>query len=202
MPAHTQHAITLALSGASGALYGQRMLLALERHPAISRIYFIASKTAAAIAQDELGVRGDGPLAARLLGRESAKVEECAEGDLWARPSSGSVKTLGMVVAPCSAGTLGAIANGISRNLISRAADVTLKERRKLILLLREAPYSLIQIENMRRVTEAGAIVYPASPTFYDKPADFTAAADQIAARMIDLLGLNPDPIKRWRSGE
>ena len=193
--------VTLALSGASGSLYGQRLLMALERNAGVDKIYFIASKTAAAIAADELGVRGDGPLPARLLGRESAKVTECAEGDLWAPPASGSVRQLGMIVAPCSSGTLGAIANGVSRNLIQRAADVTLKERRRLVLLLREAPYNLIHIENMRRVTEAGGIIYPASPTFYDKPADLAAAADQIAARCLDLLGLDPDPVKRWREG-
>lgn len=191
--------ITLALSGASGAIYGQRLLLALENHPEVDKIYFIASKTAASIANDELGIQGAGKLSQRLLGKKSKKIEELAEGDLWATAASGSVKIDGMVVAPCSAGTLSAIATGASRNLIHRAADVCLKERRKLILLLREAPYSAIHIENMRRATEAGAIIYPASPTFYDKPKDFTAAADQIAARILDLLGLEPQKIKRWR---
>lgn len=192
--------ITLAMSGATGSVYCQRLLLALDKHPEVTKIFFIASKTAAAIANDELGVQGAGKLSQRLLGKKSKKVEELAEGDLWAAAASGSVKIDGMAVAPCSAGTLSAIATGASRNLIHRAADVCLKERRRLVLLLREAPYSLVHIENMRRVTEAGAIVYPASPTFYDKPKNFIAASDQIAARILDLLGLEPEKISRWRA--
>ena len=191
--------ITLAMSGATGSLYGRRLLLALESHPEVGKVYFIASKTAVAIAHDELGIRGTGKLSQQLLGKKSNKVEELNEGDLWTPAASGSVKIDGMVVAPCSAGTLSAVATGASRNLIHRAADVCLKERRRLILLLREAPYSAVHIDNMRRVTEAGAIVYPASPTFYDKPKDFIEASDQIAARILDLLGLEPQKIRRWR---
>ena len=192
--------VILAASGATGALYTQRLLRAMEAHAGVGRIYFTATKTAAAIAADELGIQGDGPLAARLLGRVSPKITEFNEGDLWAPIASGTVHTDGMVIAPCSAGTMGAIAAGLSRNLVQRAAEVCLKERRRLILLLREAPYHRIHIENMLRLTDAGAIIYPASPTFYDRPADLAAAADQIAARVLDLLGLDPKEIKRWRT--
>jgi 4-hydroxy-3-polyprenylbenzoate decarboxylase len=125
-------------------------------------------------------------------------VETFSNDDRGASPASGSALTAGMIVCPCSMGTLSAISVGASRSLIERAADVTLKERRKLILVPRETPLSAIHLGNMLRLTRAGAVVMPASPGFYHRPEQISELVDFVVARMLDQLGVDQKLVKRW----
>jgi 4-hydroxy-3-polyprenylbenzoate decarboxylase len=135
---------------------------------------------------------------ARATGGDWTSVREFQDGDRGALPASGSQKTAGMVICPCSMGTVSAIAQGSSRSLIERAADVTLKERRKLILVPRETPLSLVHLQNLTRVTEAGAIVLPAAPGFYHRPTRVEELVDFIVQRILDHLALDIEIAQRW----
>jgi 4-hydroxy-3-polyprenylbenzoate decarboxylase len=192
----------LAITGASGSLCGRRLLAELAGHPDVARVNVVASRGSRKVAQEESGLQGEGQEEFRRLftPSESGKVRWHGEEDIEAPISSGSYPCDGMAVVPCSTGTLASIAHGVSRNLIHRAAEVSLKERRRLILGIRESPYNLIQIENMRLATLAGAIVAPITPLFYNRPVGLEEIVEQYTARVLDLLGLAHQIGKRWKS--
>ena len=176
--------IILAVTGASGSVYAERLLKYLSKNSKISAVF---SKNALKIYQDETG--------SELKENENVRIYD--DSDFNAPFASGSAKTDAMVVCPCSTGTLGRIATGVSDSLITRAADVMLKERRKLILVLRETPYNIIHIRNMETLTLAGAIICPASPSFYSKPKTIEEAVDTVVFRILDLLGIENSGF-RW----
>ena len=190
--------VVLAMTGASGAPYAVRLLevLALERVP----VWLIVSGHGMRLLKEECGL-ADMAALARATGGDWTSVREFQDGDRGALPASGSQKTAGMVVCPCSMGTVSAIAQGSSRSLIERAADVTLKERRKLILVPRETPLSLIHLRNLTRATEAGAIVLPAAPGFYHRPTRVEELVDFIVQRILDHLALDIEIAQRWGGG-
>ncbi len=183
----------LALTGASGAAFGVAALRRLAANPEVGALTLLLSPTGKRCLRDETG------LTVQDLGA-IPKVVHQDERDLGAAISSGSHRHDGMVVLPCSAGTLGRIAAGISDGLVSRAADVCLKERRPLVLCLRETPLNRIHLENLLRVHDAGAVVMPIMPGFYSRPASLEDLYDGFATRVLDQLGLaEPDP-RRWKS--
>jgi 4-hydroxy-3-polyprenylbenzoate decarboxylase len=180
--------LVVAITGASGAIYGARLLLALKKLRVES--FLIVSRAAQLTLKYETGYSLDG------LKRLADHVYE--EEDMAAPISSGSFKHDGMIIAPCSTKTLSAVANGYEANLVSRAAMVCLKERRRLVLLIRESPFSLIHLKNMTEATLAGAIVVPASPSFYNRPASIEEMVDQVVGRLLDLFGIEHGLTKRW----
>jgi len=176
----------VALTGASGSVYGIRLLKTMPGHRTV-----IVSDDAAAIAEQETGLtRGE---------IESLADDHFSNSDLAAPVSSGSVGFDAMVVAPCSASTMSKIACGIADNLITRAASVALKERRRLILIVRETPLSTIHLSNMERISSAGGIVLPACPAFYPKPQSVDDMVDFVVGRVMDVLGLENDLYERWK---
>jgi 4-hydroxy-3-polyprenylbenzoate decarboxylase len=187
--------VVLALTGASGAPYGVRLLDALARHRV--PVWLIVSSHGMRLLQDECGIGSLEELRA-ATGGDWRSVTPFSDGDRGALPASGSQRTQGMVVCPCSMGTVAAIAAGTSRSLVERAADVTLKERRKLILVPRETPLSLVQLRNLVTVTEAGAVVVPAAPGFYHRPTTVAELVDFIVQRVLDQLGLDIEIARRW----
>jgi 4-hydroxy-3-polyprenylbenzoate decarboxylase len=189
--------IVVAITGASGAPYAVRLLQALIT--ARQRIWLVVSEHGLRLLQTEVEISSIEAL--RLhVGADGwdAHVTRYEDGDRGAKPASGSARSAGMVICPCSMGTLSAIAQGSSRSLVERAADVCLKERRRLILVPRETPLSEIHLENMLRVTRAGAIVLPAAPGFYQRPAQITELVDFIVARILDQLHVPHELIRRW----
>ena len=189
--------IVVGITGASGAPYAVRLLQQLTAsHRPIS---LIVSKYGMRLLATETGIESmDGLREAVGKTAWDSCVRTYGNDDRGAPPASGSSLTAGMIVCPCSMGTLSAIAVGASRSLIERAADVTLKERRKLILVPRETPLSAIHLGNMLRLTRAGAIVMPASPGFYHRPKQISDLIDFVVARMLDQLGVDQSLVKRW----
>ena len=187
--------LVLAFTGASGAPYGVRLLevLVRERLP----LWLIVSRHGWRLLKQEQGV-GTAAQLKRATGGNWSSVTAFSDDDRGALPASGSQPTLGMVICPCSMGTVSAIAQGSSRSLIERAADVTLKERRKLVLVPRETPVSLIHLRNLVQVTEAGAVVLPAAPGFYHRPTRIEELVDFIVQRVLDQLGLEITIGRRW----
>ncbi len=195
--------ITVAITGASGAIYSRRFVRHLAAEPEVSEIQLVASTPALRVLHEELA---EGPvtlnnLAENLAGNSFGKIKVLSNSDIGASIASGSYPVDAMVVIPCSMGTLGAVAHGISRDLIQRAADVMLKERRKLILVIRDTPLNLIHLENMRLLTLAGATIFPAIPSFYHQPASIDDAIDQFLYRVMSHLGLRPAAAYRWEGG-
>ena len=196
--------IVVGVTGASGALYATRLLRALLAGE--HRVHLILSKYGRFLLREELGFRADGETVreflVRLYGEDSSTGElaEYGNNDLTCAIASGSVLTDGMVVIPCTAKTFAGIANGSSSNLIERAADVCLKERRPLVVVPRETPLNLIQLRNLAALAEAGATVLPAMPAFYQKPQSFDELADFIAGRVLDLLHIEHALFPRWRT--
>jgi len=189
-PSTTPSRLVVAVTGASGALYAIRFLRQASR--LYDQVYVTMSDQATAVFATEIGRTLPTPFtAADYLGDEAdfSNVTFLSSRDYFTPPASGSFRHEGMVVIPCSMGTLGRIANGISNDLTTRAADVCLKERRKLILVVRETPFNLIHLKNMTAVTEAGAIVLPAAPSFYNKPETVEDVVDTIVARVLQNLG-------------
>ncbi|PYO07482.1 MAG: aromatic acid decarboxylase [Gemmatimonadetes bacterium] len=189
--------IVMGITGASGAPYAVRLLEQLvAAHQPVS---LIVSKYGMRLLETESGI-GSMDALRDAVGKDGwdSCVETFSNEDRGAPPASGSALTAGMIVCPCSMGTLSAIAVGASRSLIERAADVTLKERRKLILVPRETPLSAIHLGNMLRLTRAGAIVMPASPGFYHRPTQIADLVDFVVARMLDQLGVEQTLVKRW----
>jgi len=189
--------IVVGITGASGAPYAVRLLQQLTAaHRSVS---LIVSRYGMRLLETESGIESIEDLRA-AVGKDGwdACIELFANDDRGAPPASGSALTSGMIVCPCSMGTLSAISVGASRSLIERAADVTLKERRKLILVPRETPLSAIHLSNMLRLTRAGAVVMPAAPGFYHRPKQISDLVDFVVARMLDQLGVEQHLIKRW----
>ena len=188
--------IVFALTGASGAPYALRLLRALAE--AKRETWLIVSSHGWRLLKTEADVADLPALRAHVGKGFDRHVRVFDDTDRGAAPASGSVLTAGMVVCPCSMGTLASIAAGTSRSLVERAADVTLKERRPLVLVPRETPLSAIHLENMLRLTRAGAVVMPAAPGFYHRPSSVDDLVDFIAARVLDQLGVAHSVGKRW----
>jgi 4-hydroxy-3-polyprenylbenzoate decarboxylase len=188
--------VVVAITGASGAPYGVRLLevLARRRVP----VWLIVSSHGWRLLQAEAGIASEDELRA-ATGGDWSSITLFPDGDRGARPASGSTRSAGMVICPCSMGTVAAIAGGTSRSLVERAADVVLKERRRLILVPRETPLSLIHLRNLTAVTEAGAVVIPAAPGFYHRPTGIGQLVDFIVQRVLDQLGLDIDIAPRWQ---
>lgn len=196
--------LTVAVTGASGSLYAQRTLTHLAASGRVERVNLIMSGAALIVARVETGAKfaeGD----ARAINEwaelppDSKLVRWHRLDNMAAAPSSGSHPQAGMIVVPCSMGTLGAIASGTIGNLIHRAADVTLKEGRKLVLVPREAPYNLIHLENMTRVARAGARIIPASPPFYHRPQTIRELVDHLVFRILDQFGVPHSRSTQWK---
>lgn len=190
--------ITLGITGASGAPYAVRLLRALNETGTPLRL--IVSGYGWRLLAEESGI--DGADALRAATGDWSRVELYDALDRGATPASGSAPSRGMVVCPCSMGTLASIAAGTSRNLVERAADVVLKERRPLVLVPRETPLSLIHLENMTRLTRAGATILPAAPGFYHRPQSVEEMVDFVVARILDHVGIEHTVGRRWKSGE
>ena len=187
-----QKRIIVGISGASGALYGLRLLEALRNTGAIE-IYLTISLTAKTLLRDEI--------AADALDRAIQLADRYYEAYELAAPiASGSFLTDGMIIAPCSAKTLAAIAHGLGDNLLNRAADVVLKERRRLVLLFRETPLHLTHIDNMTQVTRMGGIILPPVPAFYHRPASIDDIVNQSIGKALDLFGIDHTLYQRWGS--
>jgi 4-hydroxy-3-polyprenylbenzoate decarboxylase len=187
--------IVLAITGASGAPYAVRLLEVLAR--ARVPVELIVSSHGWRLLETESGIADEAALRA-ATGGVWESVRSWPDGDRGARPASGSHRTAGMVICPCSMGTVSAIAQGSSRSLIERAADVTLKERRKLIVVPRETPFSLVHLRNLTTLTEAGGVVIPASPGFYHRPTTVDQLVDFVVQRVLDQLGLDLPIAPRW----
>jgi len=188
--------IVMAISGASGAPYAVRLLevLVSHRHP----VWLIVTSHGQRLLDAECGIRSLAGLQG-ATGGDWDTVTIFSDTDRGALPASGSAKWTGMVICPCSMGTVSAIAHGSSRSLVERAADVALKERRKLVVVPRETPLSLIHLRNLTLLTEAGGIVVPAAPGFYHRPTDIRQLVDFIVQRILDQLGLDIEISPRWR---
>jgi 4-hydroxy-3-polyprenylbenzoate decarboxylase len=191
--------LTVALTGASGSIFGQRMLRALERDARVTHVNFIASENSLRVIAEELQLSGRSELIAKLLGKPSAKIQQHAESDIGAGPASGSYPSACMIILPCSMGTLAGIANGLASNLIERAADVCLKERRPLILCVRETPFNKIHLRNMSLAADAGAVIFPVIPAFYNRPMDAAEMAEQFVCRVLGHIGLPQANAYVWK---
>jgi 4-hydroxy-3-polyprenylbenzoate decarboxylase len=180
--------IVVAITGASGSIYARQLLTKLlQAKDQISELSMVMTDNAKSVWKTELGDEG----------YQNLNIQRFDKNDFMAPFASGSAQYNTMIIIPCSMGTLGRIANGISDDLITRAADVMLKERRKLILVARETPYNLIHIKNMETVTLAGGIICPATPSFYSKPQTIEDVAATVVDRVIDIAGLKRDSF-RW----
>ena len=181
--------IIVGISGASGVIYGVRLLEALKPLPV--ETHLVMTRTAEVTLAHETRLK---VAAVRKLADVAYKID-----DLAAAISSGSFRTMGMVVAPCSMRSLGEIAHGISSNLLTRAADVILKERRRLVLVARETPLSTIHLRNMLTLSEMGAVIAPPVPAFYNRPGSLDDIVDHTVGRLLDLFGLDTGKVKRWK---
>jgi 4-hydroxy-3-polyprenylbenzoate decarboxylase len=184
--------ITLAITGATGAGFGRAVARRLAANPEVEQVTVLLSPTGRRCLADECGLRLEDLLAL------SPKLRHVDERNLGADISSGSHPQDGMAIVPCSAGTLGRIASGVSEALVTRAADVCLKERRPLVLCLRETPLNRIHLENMLRVHDAGAVVMPIMPGFYHRPETLEDLFEAFATRVLDQLGLREEDSRRW----
>ena len=193
-----QRPVIVAITGASGAPYAVRLVRALAE---LSQpTWLIVSGHGYRLLATESGIADQAALRVAVgASGWDAHVRVFEDGDRGALPASGSVRTRGMVVCPCSMGTVAAIAAGTSRSLVERAADVVLKERRKLVLVPRETPLSQIHLENLLRVTQAGAVVLPAAPGFYHQPQSISDLVDFVVARVLDQLDLDHAVGRRWQ---
>ena len=199
--------LTLAITGASGAIYAHRTLQLLAASGVVETINLIMSETAATVAQVEMGVNLKEIDAAKIndwlgLATDSKIIRYWRLDNFAAKPSSGSNKQAGMIVVPCSMGTMGAIASGAGTNLIHRAADVCLKEGRKLVLVPRETPYNAIHLENMLKLTHAGARILPASPGFYHRPKTIDELVEHLCFRILDQFDIPHSTKSQWTGEE
>ena len=186
--------LVVAITGASGAIYAKRLLECIARF--YDRVYLTASENSVSIMQAELGVLEIDDIIPEGQGRRFMILDP---DDLYAPPSSGSHDIEGMIIVPCSMGTAGRIAAGISTDLVTRAADVCLKEGRKLILVVRETPFSLIHLENLTALARAGAIILPACPAFYHSPENVSDLADFVVDRILRHIGVDIRLVEGWK---
>lgn len=199
--------LTVAVTGASGSIYARRTLAHIAASGAVERVNLIMSASALVVARVETGAKieaGDARAVNEWVGLapDSRLIQFHRLDNMAAKPSSGSHPQAGMVVVPCSMGTLGAIASGAVTNLVHRAADVTLKEGRRLVLVVRETPYNAIHIENMMRLDRAGARILPASPGFYHRPQTIEQLVDHLVFRILDQFGIPHPTGTRWKGEE
>jgi flavin prenyltransferase len=198
-PLHpSAHVLTVAATGASGALFTCALLRILERDDRIKTVNFIASDNALRVFAEELAIKGRNNLVQQLIGAKSKKIHQQNIDDIGGNVASGSYPTSAMIVIPCSMGTLARIAHGFAGNLIDRAADVCLKEKRPLVLCTRETPLNRVHIRNMNLAAEVGATIYPLIPTFYNHPKGFDEMAHQFACRVLQFIGLPQEDAYRW----
>jgi flavin prenyltransferase len=199
--------LTVAITGASGTIYAHRTLQLLAASGVVETINLIISGTAVTVAQVELGANLKDSNTAKInawlgLPEDSKLIRFWRLDNFAAKPSSGSNKQAGMIVVPCSMGTMGAIASGAGTNLIHRAADVCLKEGRKLILVPRETPYNAIHLENMLKLTRAGARILPASPGFYHRPKTIDDLVEHLCFRILDQFDIPHSKKSQWTGNE
>jgi flavin prenyltransferase len=222
VPNHPPQNLTIATTGASGAIFLRHLLLAVERDERVETVNFIASDSALRVMAEELGLKGRSSLVGQILETSSGnlggiaspkirsrklqankiqtqKIKEQSNADIGANVASGSYPADAMIVIPCSVGTLARIANGIASHLIERAADVSLKEKRPLVLCVRETPLNKIHIRNMYRAADAGATVFPLIPAFYYGPTSLDEMAREFANRVLAHLGLPQAEAFRWK---
>ena len=192
--------VTVGVTGASGAILAQKTLALLEEDPRVARVHLVVTEAGQRLFAEELGIAsGDlKQLPSRMLGHAVAKIDVLPNKDVGASIASGSYVVDSMVVIPCSMGTLGAIASGISDDLVARAADVMLKEGRKLVLCVRDAPFNRVHLENMLRAQQAGAVIMPAVPAFYHQPKTIDDLVTQYVCRVLGQIGLAQEKMYRW----
>ncbi len=192
--------IVVAICGASGSIYGIRLLKALLKNPV--KIYLVISRVGYKVLEHETGYKGESFSSFLkdngITFNEKACLYTYNQDDFFAPPASGSFRNDGMVIIPCSMKTLGAIASGMADNLIHRAADVNLKEKRPLILLPRETPLSIIHLKNMYVAAKAGATIMPPSPSFYHNPENISDLVDSVIARVLDHIKIKHDLVEQW----
>jgi 4-hydroxy-3-polyprenylbenzoate decarboxylase len=189
--------LVVGVTGASGAIYAERFLKQATRH--YNEVLAIVSQHALSVFETERGRKVERPLTSEaLIGESLPQVRFLDEGDYFTPPASGSYRHDGMVIVPCSMGTAGRIANGVSDNLMTRAADVCLKEGRPLLLVVRETPLSLVHLRNLTRLAEAGATVLPAAPAWYNRPNTLEELADTVVARILQRLGVEQRILPEW----
>lgn len=191
--------LIIATTGASGSIFLRHLLLAVDRDTRVQNVNFIASDSALRVMAEELALRGRNNLVTQLLGNTSRKIHQQANADIGANVASGSYPADAMIVLPCSVGTLARIANGIASQLIERAADVSLKEKRPLVLSVRETPLNKIHIRNMYRAADAGATIFPLIPAYYFRPATLDQMAHEFACRVLAHIGLPQKDAYRWK---
>ena len=200
MPKDQAQTVTVGVTGASGAILAQKALALLEADERVARIHLVVTETGQRLFAEELSIStGDlKQLPARILGSTPKKIELLSNKDVGASIASGSYEVDAMLVIPCSMGTLAAIANGISDDLVARAADVMLKESRKLILCIRDTPFNRVHLENMLRAQQAGAQIMPAIPSFYHQPKTIDDLVTQYVCRVLSQVGLSQEKMYRW----
>jgi 4-hydroxy-3-polyprenylbenzoate decarboxylase len=200
MPDAEKQIVTVAVTGASGALLAQKALALLDADPRVARIHLVVTEAGQRLFAEELGLNsGDvKQLPSRLLNRSAAKIEVLPNKDIGASIASGSCAVHSMLVIPCSMGMLAAISSGVSDDLVSRAADVMLKEGRKLVLCVRDTPFSRIHLENMLRAQQAGAVIMPAVPSFYHQPQTIDDLITQYVYRVLAQINLPQEQMYRW----
>ena len=194
--------LTVAMTGASGAIFCRELLRALEADQRVAYIHFVASENSLRVLAEELAVSGRKDLLEKLLDGPARKTVQHKESDIGASIASGSHPSDGMIILPCSMGTLAAIAHGLANSLIARAADVTLKERRPLLLCVRETPFNKIHLRNMTLAADAGAVIFPVIPAFYNHPIDSTEMARQFVNRVLAHVGLPQPGAYVWKPDE
>jgi len=192
--------ITVAATGASGSIFVKHLLNALDHDDRVHTVNLIFSDSGLRVMAEELGVSGRNEIVPKLLGRKSKKLQPQNNSDIGANVASGSYPTDAMIVLPCSMGTLARIANGTANQLIERAADVCLKERRPLILCVRETPFNRIHLRNMTLAAEAGATIFPIIPAFYFLPNSTDDIAREYVNRVLAHVGLPQPNAYHWKA--
>jgi len=195
----TARNLTVAITGASGSIFPKHLLDSLDADERVGRVNLIVSDSGLRVMAEELGISGRSEVVGKLLGRSSAKIQQQNNDDIGANVASGSYVTDAMIVLPCSMGTLARIANGMANQLIERAADVCLKERRPLVLCVRETPFNRIHLRNMTLAAEAGATIYPIIPAFYFQPQSTEEIAREFVNRVLAQIGLPQSGAYQWK---
>lgn len=195
--------LIVGLTGASGTIYGIRLIEVLADNTDFE-IHLTISEACARVLAEEVGVQIDldNFSATDLIGRDTSNVIYYHPDDIGASIASGSFRTLGMVIVPCSMGTVASVAMGLSRNLVQRAADVCLKERRRLVLVVRETPLSTIHLENMLKLSQAGAVILPAMPAFYHFPDTIEDQINFVVSKALDQFGIDVRLVRRWKEND